>query len=56
MTTLTLSESFAAVLFQLVIGGVGGFFVGYAMKKILSCPDSCGDNLFFDIFGLHKCA
>jgi len=34
VTTLTISESFAPVLFQLVIGGVGGFFIGYAMKKI----------------------
>ena len=35
MTPLTISETFAPVIFQLVIGGVGGFFVGYALRKIL---------------------
>ena len=35
MLILTLAESFAPIVFQIAIGGIGGFFVGYALKKIL---------------------
>ena len=35
MMVLTISESFAPVLFQIVIGGIGGFLIGYVIKKVL---------------------
>lgn len=31
---LTLSESFAPILFQIAIGGIGGFLIGYVLKKV----------------------
>ena len=35
MTTLVLSESLSAIFFQLCIGGIGGFLIGYALRKFL---------------------
>jgi len=35
MTTLTLNESLLPIVFQLCIGGIGGFLIGYAMRKFL---------------------
>jgi len=29
------SEAFAPILFQLGIGGIGGFFIGYAIRKVV---------------------
>jgi uncharacterized membrane protein (Fun14 family) len=33
MTILTLNESLAPIIFQLCIGGIGGFLIGYALRK-----------------------
>ncbi|MDG6223341.1 MAG: hypothetical protein IAX21_03265 [Candidatus Bathyarchaeota archaeon] len=33
--TSTLTESLAPIVFQLVLGGVGGFLIGYAIRKVL---------------------
>ena len=30
-----MSEAFASILFQLGIGGIGGFFIGYATRKVV---------------------
>ncbi|PVX23166.1 MAG: hypothetical protein CW691_11415 [Candidatus Bathyarchaeum sp.] len=35
MLNLTISDSLAPILFQIAIGGIGGFLVGYAVRKIL---------------------
>jgi len=29
------SEAFAPILFQLGIGGIGGFFIGYTVRKVV---------------------
>jgi uncharacterized membrane protein (Fun14 family) len=33
MTILTLDESLAPIIFKLCIGGIGGFLIGYALRK-----------------------
>ncbi|MCJ7614567.1 hypothetical protein MUO71_07390, partial [Candidatus Bathyarchaeota archaeon] len=33
MTILTLNESLATIIFQLCIGGIGGFLIGYVLRK-----------------------
>jgi len=33
--TATLNESLITIVFQLVLGGVGGFLIGYAVRKVL---------------------
>jgi uncharacterized membrane protein (Fun14 family) len=33
MTILTLDESLAPIIFQLCLGGIGGFLIGYALRK-----------------------
>jgi uncharacterized membrane protein (Fun14 family) len=35
MLTLTLNESFSHILFQIALGGIGGFLLGYALRKVL---------------------
>ena len=35
MLTLTLGESLTHILFQLCLGGIGGFLIGYALRKVL---------------------
>jgi uncharacterized membrane protein (Fun14 family) len=35
MMDFTINESFAPILFQIVIGGIGGFLIGYLIKKVL---------------------
>ena len=32
---MTTSDSLTSILFQICIGGIGGFLIGYAMRKIL---------------------
>jgi uncharacterized membrane protein (Fun14 family) len=32
---LTISEPITSILFQICIGGIGGFLIGYAMRKLL---------------------
>ena len=35
MTTPTVNESLLPIIFQLCIGGIGGFLIGYALRKFL---------------------
>jgi len=50
MMNLTLNESFAPILFQLCIGGIGGFFIGYAMRKVVKVALILGTIVFSLIF------
>jgi len=50
MLTLTLSESFTHILFQLCIGGIGGFLIGYAMRKVIKVALIVGVVVFSLIF------
>jgi len=50
MLTLTLSESFTHILFQLGIGGIGGFLIGYAMRKVIKVALIVGVVVFSLIF------
>ena len=34
MINLTISESLTSIIFQIFIGGIGGFLIGYAIRKI----------------------
>ena len=34
MMELTLGESIAPILFQILLGGIGGFLIGYVLKKV----------------------
>jgi len=44
------SEAFAPILFQLGIGGIGGFFVGYAVRKVVKIALILGIVIFSLIF------
>ena len=46
----TLSEAFAPILFQLGIGGIGGFFIGYAIRKVVKIALILGIVVFSLIF------
>ena len=46
----TLNESFTPLLFQLCIGGIGGFFIGYAMRKVVKVALILGTVVFSLIF------
>jgi len=50
MLTLTLSESFTHILFQLGIGGIGGFLIGYALRKVIKVALIVGVVVFSLIF------
>ena len=50
MMNPTLNESFAPILFQLCIGGIGGFFIGYAMRKVVKVALILGAIVFSLIF------
>jgi len=41
------SEVFAPILFQLGIGGIGGFFIGYAIRKVVKVALILGMVVFF---------
>ena len=45
-----MSEAFAPILFQLGIGGIGGFFIGYAIKKVVKVALILGMVVFSIIF------
>jgi len=47
------SESFAPILFQLGIGGIGGFFVGYAIRKFAKIALILGIFVFSLLFLLY---
>jgi uncharacterized membrane protein (Fun14 family) len=50
MMTLTINESFAPVIFQLCIGGIGGFLIGYATRKFVKIALIIGVIVFSLIF------
>ena len=45
-----MSEVFAPILFQLGIGGIGGFFIGYATRKVAKVALLLGMVVFSLIF------
>ena len=50
MMTSTLTESLSPIVFQLVLGGVGGFLIGYALRKVLKIALIVGVVVFTLIF------
>jgi uncharacterized membrane protein (Fun14 family) len=50
MINLTINESFAPVIFQLCIGGIGGFLIGYAIRKFVKIALIIGVLVFSLIF------
>lgn len=46
----TVSEAFAPILFQLSIGAIGGFFIGYAVRKVVKIALILGIFVFSLIF------
>jgi len=44
------SEAFAPILFQLGIGGIGGFFIGYAIRKVIKIALILGIVVFSLLF------
>jgi len=50
MINLTITESFAPVIFQLCIGGIGGFLIGYAIRKFVKIALIIGVLVFSLIF------
>jgi uncharacterized membrane protein (Fun14 family) len=47
---LVVSEAFAPILFQLGIGGIGGFFIGYAIRKVTKVALTLGIAVFSLMF------
>lgn len=50
---LLVSEAFVPILFQLCIGGIGGFFIGYAIRKAVKIALILGIVIFFLMFLLY---
>jgi len=50
MLALTIDESFVPIVFQLCIGGIGGFLIGYALRKVLKLALILGVIVFSLIF------
>ena len=46
MLTLTLNESLTHILFQVALGGIGGFLIGYALRKVLKVALIIGVVIF----------
>ena len=46
----TLNGSFAPILFQMCIGGIGGFLIGYAIRKFFKIALILGAIVFSLIF------
>lgn len=44
------SEAFAPILFQLGIGGIGGFLIGYAIRKVVKVALILGMVVFSLLF------
>lgn len=44
--TSTITESLAPIVFQLVLGGIGGFLIGYAVRKVLKIALIVGAVVF----------
>jgi uncharacterized membrane protein (Fun14 family) len=47
---LIISESLTSILFQICIGGIGGFFIGYALRKFAKIALIIGVVVFSLIF------
>ena len=47
---LVVSEVFAPILLELCIGGIGGFFIGYALRKVFKIALILGIVVFFLMF------
>jgi uncharacterized membrane protein (Fun14 family) len=43
---VTISESFTSIIFQIIIGGVGGFLIGYTIKKLFKVALIIGVAVF----------
>jgi uncharacterized membrane protein (Fun14 family) len=50
MLNLTLNESLAPILFQISIGGIGGFLIGFVMRKLGKVAIILGVVVFSMIF------
>jgi uncharacterized membrane protein (Fun14 family) len=50
MLNLIISESLTSIVFQLCIGGIGGFFIGYAIRKFIKIALIIGVIVFSLIF------
>ena len=48
-----MSEAFAPIIFQLGIGGIGGFFIGYAVRKVVKVALILGVVVLSLIFLLY---
>lgn len=48
-----MSEAVATILFQLGIGGIGGFFIGYAIRKVVKVALILGIVVFFLMFFMY---
>jgi uncharacterized membrane protein (Fun14 family) len=46
MITSTLNESLVNIIFQLCIGGIGGFLIGYALRKVFKVAVIIGVIVF----------
>ncbi|HDQ06157.1 MAG TPA: hypothetical protein ENN36_05485 [Candidatus Bathyarchaeota archaeon] len=47
---MIISESLTSILFQICIGGIGGFFIGYALRKFFKIALIIGVIVFSLIF------
>ena len=47
---MIISESLTSILFQICIGGIGGFFIGYALRKFAKIALIIGVIVFSLIF------
>lgn len=50
MTIPTVNDSLLPILFQIGIGGIGGFLIGYAMRKVIKVALIVGVVVFSLIF------
>lgn len=50
MTAFISSESITAILFQVAIGGIGGFLIGFTFKKMIKISFIIGIAIFTLIF------
>ncbi len=50
MLKLTLNESLAPIIFQICIGGIGGFLIGFVMRKLVKVAIILGVVVFSLIF------
>lgn len=46
MMTLALNESLTPIIFQVALGGIGGFLLGYALRKVLKVALIIGIVIF----------